>query len=602
MAKRKTVTEMKAAYRQGKVTYSQLMANVLANNSRKVAATVANISDDHYKKAISKKTGKIVLPRVEELIPRKSMVLNKTVQDSRLITSTLRNALITDLRTSLEENRSTLASGKNAGRVNPKLVDAFKDKITETFSNYVEENPRLDMPANIHTIAVGEVRSMVNQTKDNYTKEFVKQNPQFTMMKRWLHNPKLSRKPRPHHAEAEEDYVDGIPVNENFVLSTGVSLRYPHDPKAPIEEVAGCNCDVEYFLVDKDEEEQIQTGMWFLDSVAKNLQELIVMKAAAKTGEKRQRKDGVYEKQSNGSWLKVPDSGNTKTGTDKQETEEQNPSGIPDKQRYDKSLPLAMRLTESELNNYFSTDKIPDDVASGQKPNKQKIPQDQSNIKIKYFTEATTATTNWANEHAGDVDKKIIKEYTANGFVAINAYLRAHDANAFTLQEKEQLQEKVDTISTFLQKAPKFDGASYRGVQLSTEIFDGLKSSIGGEISFPSFVSTSHDSTKASVFAGERQMGSDKKRVLFKIEANSGVAIGGDLHHFKDSEKEVLFDRNSKFRIESHIMQPDGIHFFYIKRSMKWKNLLVMMVILWCKNHKASQKQSLRMAKCLYSK
>ena len=54
MAKRKTVTEMKAAYRQGKVTYSQLMANVLANNSRKGAATVTNISDEHYKKAICK--------------------------------------------------------------------------------------------------------------------------------------------------------------------------------------------------------------------------------------------------------------------------------------------------------------------------------------------------------------------------------------------------------------------------------------------------------------------------------------------------------------------------------------------------------------------
>lgn len=305
MAKKKTIAQIKADYRSGRTSYSQLMANVLADNSRRVAAAVANISDDHYKKAISKKTGKIVLPRIEELIPRKSMILNKTVQDGRLITNTLKESLIKDLRDSLTENRSTISSGKHAGRVNPKLVDAFKEKITETFSNYVEDNPRLEMPANIHTIAVGEVRSTVNQTKDNYTKEFVKQNPQFTMAKRWLHNPKLSRKPRPHHAEAEVEYKDGIPVNENFVLSTGVSLRYPHDPKAPIEEVAGCNCDVEYFFIEKDEEEQAQTGMWFLDSISKNLQALVVAKAAAKPGEKRQRKDGVYQKQSDGSWLKM---------------------------------------------------------------------------------------------------------------------------------------------------------------------------------------------------------------------------------------------------------------------------------------------------------
>ncbi len=566
MAKKKTIAEIKAAYRQGKVSYSQLMANVLADNSRKVAAAVANVSDDHYKKAVSKKTGKIRLPRVEELIPRKSMVLNKTVQDGRLITNTLKDALITDLRTSLQENRSVLATGKNAGRVSPKLVETFKGKITETFANYVEENPRLKMPANIHTIAVGEVRSMVNQTKDNYTKEFVKQNPQFTMMKRWLHNPKLSRKPRPHHAEAEVEYADGIPVNENFVLSTGVSLRYPHDPKAPIEEVAGCNCDVEYFLIEKDdeaEEQKAQTGMWFLDSIAKGLHEVVIAKAAAKPGEKRQRKDGVYQKQNDGSWLKVKE----EKEPSKEETtgEQQNPSGIPDKLRYDKSLPLAMRLTESELDHYFSTGKIPDDVASGQKPNKEKSEPDQSHIKIKYYTEAATATSNWAKEHTTNVDRGAIKAYTQNDFKQINSFLRSPERLESKDAYTEKVKDQIETISAFLQRAPKFEGQTYRGVQLSPDVFNNLKASIGGEISFPSFLSTSHDSTKASMFAGESQMGNDKKRVLFKIEADSGVAIGGDLHRFKDSEKEVLFDRNSKFRIESHIMQPDGIHFFVLK-------------------------------------
>lgn len=566
MAKKKTIAQIKADYRSGRTSYSQLMANVLADNSRRVAAAVANISDDHYKKAISKKTGKIVLPRVEELIPRKSMVLNKTVQDGRLITNTLKEALITDLRASLEENRSTLASGKNAGRVNPKLVDAFKEKITETFSNYVEENPRLDMPANIHTIAVGEVRSMVNQTKDNYTKEFVKQNPQFTMRKRWLHNPKLSKKPRPHHAEAETNYKDGIPVNENFVLSTGVSLRYPHDPKAPIEEVAGCNCDVEYFLLEKDElteDQKAETGMWFLESISKNLQALVVAKAAAKPGEKRQRKDGIYQKQSDGSWLKV-----SEQTTDKKEEaqrEQPNPSGIPDDLRYNKSLPLAMRLTQAELDHYFSTGKIPDDVASGVKPNQQKSKPDQSDVKIKYYTEAAQATSNWANEHATDIDRATIKAYTQNDFKQINSFLRSPERLESKDPYTEKVKDQIETISAFLQKAPKFEGTTYRGVQLSPDVFENLKSSVGGEITFPSFVSTSQDSTKADIFAGGKQMGSDKKRIIFKIEGNSGVAIGGDLHHFKDSEKEVLFDRNTKFRIESYIMQPDGIHFFTLK-------------------------------------
>lgn len=59
--------------------------------------------------------------------------------------------------------------------------------------------------------------------------------------KRWY--TRLDRKVRPSHRMLEGDVV---PLQDSFQLPSGMSIRFPGDPAAPLTETAGCRCRVGY--------------------------------------------------------------------------------------------------------------------------------------------------------------------------------------------------------------------------------------------------------------------------------------------------------------------------------------------------------------------
>jgi hypothetical protein len=179
-------------------------------------------------------------------VPR-NLLIRKSVERGNLISKDLHDRLSRDLRRSL--NQFTPKTGEptfirrrgiRAGRINPKLIESLEKDITRTFENYTKKDPRYGVPANVHGIAVTELRSAVSEMKASYMNEFRAANPDTQVFKRWIHNRSLSKEPRPHHMAHNRKTAAW---DEPFVLSNGAVLMYPHDPAAPAEEVINCNCD-----------------------------------------------------------------------------------------------------------------------------------------------------------------------------------------------------------------------------------------------------------------------------------------------------------------------------------------------------------------------
>ncbi len=100
-------------------------------------------------------------------------------------------------------------------------------------------------------------RAAINEVKGAYMQRFAERNPGLEIVKRWKHNPHLSRtEPRPGHRE-----MDGVEVkmDEPFEVPEWMRLggkwhrtnrvwrlKHPHDPTAVAEEVINCHCDVDY--------------------------------------------------------------------------------------------------------------------------------------------------------------------------------------------------------------------------------------------------------------------------------------------------------------------------------------------------------------------
>lgn len=237
--------------------YRKVMTEVLANNTENASKAVGRLSSGHWDKSLSrlgKRKKNFIVPNVEEVLPKRSVFINKAAIQGDLISDTLRDKLTKNLRDALNEFRTKSGEpafirrrGTKAGTINPKLVQDFQKRIIETFSGYTSG----DIP-NVKTIAVTEIGSAVNGMKEAYNDEFLRRNPQAKMIKRWIQNKSLSKIPRDTHSKM---HGKEIPYNEKFQVPleikgkiVGVTpMSRPHDPAAPIEQIAGCHCDILYF-------------------------------------------------------------------------------------------------------------------------------------------------------------------------------------------------------------------------------------------------------------------------------------------------------------------------------------------------------------------
>jgi hypothetical protein len=239
--------------------YRELMQKIIGQNSVNIANNLGRMTKENYERAAKKVTTRekrFIVPDVSEALPKRGVFARKAAIDGKRITDKLRDQMTKDLRTTLTqftpntgEATYLFRRGAKAGRVNPKLVADFESRIQKTFEGYTRRDPSYNMPRNVHSIAVTEVRSVADEIKYAYMEQIKRRNPDFQIRKKWIHNKALSEEPRPHHMA-----LDGKTVgwDEFFIVdspdSGRVQMRYPHDPGAPAGEVINCHCDFDVIV------------------------------------------------------------------------------------------------------------------------------------------------------------------------------------------------------------------------------------------------------------------------------------------------------------------------------------------------------------------
>ena len=154
-------------------------------------------------------------------------------------------------------------------------------------------------------------------------------------------------------------------------------------------------------------------------------------------------------------------------------------------------------------------------------------------------------------------------DYSVDTYDEINYYLREEKLMEEVEEEgvivptlwmkEDEIIEISDSISSFLHDAPKFTATTYRGMYFRTETergsnkFNIFMENINNskEITLKSFTSTSVKIEEAEKCIRKSKPG--RGNIIFEIKSKNGIAVG-DVVAFP-GEREILFDKNSKFNI-----------------------------------------------------
>jgi hypothetical protein len=239
-------------------TYEALMTEVISHNSERVSRKILKVDEDNWNRALKKITPKektFVVPDVSEVLPKQSVFVRKAAEQGDLMRDTLRDELNKNLRETLDtftektkEATYIRRRGVGAGKINEKLIKQFEQNITTTFQGYTKKDPKFGMPTNIHTIAVTEMRSTINNIQYDYVDKLISDNEDIEFNKTWKQNKRMAKEPRRGH-----DEVDNIkiPMRDLFQVPRykkirgkwarigTTMMRYPHDPNAPPDQVIG---------------------------------------------------------------------------------------------------------------------------------------------------------------------------------------------------------------------------------------------------------------------------------------------------------------------------------------------------------------------------
>ena len=266
-------------------TYAKVVQEIVSENVARASKKMGDLSNRRMKKAFadSIKNGIVDLPAYA--IP--NVTVRKGADDGKMITDTLRDTLTRGLRQAILENPNDTE----------KAIAQMQQSVKDTFNTYTTSHAKM--------IAVTEVRSSVDLSKAEYVKELIARNPnRLRVTKKWIHHDHLVKIPRPTHKA-----IDGEKVLFSQPFSIG--LMYPHDPSAPASEVIGCQCGY-----------QVEVEEMAINEAWKSLYQKLRIYKAYKVGTRRQRADGyIYEKQNDGSWLRVKEQTNGlhgEQGTDNQ--------------------------------------------------------------------------------------------------------------------------------------------------------------------------------------------------------------------------------------------------------------------------------------------
>ena len=158
----------------------------------------------------------------------------------------------------------------------------------------------------------------------------------------------------------------------------------------------------------------------------------------------------------------------------------------------------------------------------------------------------------------GEILLKTVSDYTGGDFALFNTYLRTGKFKVERMgkptpagkKDKQKLDERMKVLSNFLEDAPKIKETVYRGMGWGTskrdkKDFDKFIYDVENneELSLKSFTSTSVNKEIAEYF------GDNTHSIMFEIKSNNGVYLNGTSAF--PTEKEVLFNKNSNFEIQS---------------------------------------------------
>jgi hypothetical protein len=152
-----------------------------------------------------------------------------------------------------------------------------------------------------------------------------------------------------------------------------------------------------------------------------------------------------------------------------------------------------------------------------------------------------------------DIDKQALKDYTGEKFNQINQFL-----GGVRKEIPETVKNTINELSSFLESAPKVSDTTYRGKKGDRVFNEFINLKKGDVYHEKAFMSTTYDKSIADKFAD-----GNYNKVVMTIKGKSGVLV--EKYSDARTEKEVLFNKGSEYKIESIKTEKKG---FYGKISI----------------------------------
>lgn len=171
----------------------------------------------------------------------------------------------------------------------------------------------------------------------------------------------------------------------------------------------------------------------------------------------------------------------------------------------------------------------------------------------KHYSEFSVADS----ETLSPQERKVVKDYTYNGFREMNRLLYSPERCNFTATEKIQIREKIDALTSLLDKRSlEQQGIFYRGLDSGTAIFgtdvfklslEALREKYQGKIYVnQGFSSVSFSRKVAEGFSA----GAGGVLIDLRIPKGARALCVGTSGTFGAAEREVILQRGTSFTID----------------------------------------------------
>lgn len=153
----------------------------------------------------------------------------------------------------------------------------------------------------------------------------------------------------------------------------------------------------------------------------------------------------------------------------------------------------------------------------------------------------------WDTLSSGEQDA--IRSYTASGYHRMNAFARGKESAKTTYPA---VLEETKHLVSAMQRAPKVEATTYRGIRLGDEAsVNAFLAS--GEITLDAWGSTSLSPTVATNFATSTPRGQAPTSIILRIESKTGVWLGS--FSSAGGELEVLQAAGTRYRVTGRAIE-----------------------------------------------